>query len=51
MGRWDDEYESIRTHWKALRANAENVTYPDSFGVFQIIMKFIGNENITKNVH
>ena len=46
-----DEYESIRTHWKALCVNVENVTYPDSFGVFQIIIKFIGNENIAKNIY
>ena len=28
-----DEFESIGTHWIALHANAENVTYFDSFGV------------------
>ena len=27
-----DEYKSIRTHWIALRVNAENITYFDSFG-------------------
>ena len=28
-----DEYKSIATHWMALYANAENVTYFHSFGV------------------
>ena len=28
-----DEYKSIATHWMALYANAENVTYFNSFGV------------------
>ena len=28
-----DEYESIGTHWVALYANAENVTYFDNFRV------------------
>ena len=33
-----DDYESIGTHWIALyvNANAENVTYFDSFGVENI---------------
>ena len=42
-----DEYESLRTHWIALNANAENVTYFDSFGVKHIpkeIRKLIGIE-------
>ena len=28
-----DEYESIGIYWIAINANAENVTYFDSFGV------------------
>ena len=42
-----DEYESVGTHWIALYANAENVTYFDIFGVKHIpkaIRKFIGNK-------
>ena len=49
-----DEYESIGTHWIALYAIAENVTYFDSFGVEDIpdeIRKFIGNKNITTNIY
>ena len=37
------------TQWIALNANAENITYFDSFGVEHIpkeIIKFIQNENI-----
>ena len=48
-----DEYESIETHWIALHANAENVTYFDSFGVEHIleeIRKFIRNKNIITNI-
>ena len=48
-----DEYESIKTHWIALHANAENVTYFDSFGVEHIleeIRKFIRNKNIITNI-
>ena len=49
-----DEYESIGTYWIALYANAENVTYFDSFGVKHIpkeIRKFIKNKNIISNVY
>ena len=28
-----DEYKSAGTHWLALYANTENVTYFDSFGI------------------
>ena len=48
-----DKHESIRTHWKALYVNAENVIYCDSFGVAHIpkeIRKFIGNKNIITNI-
>ena len=31
-----DEYKSIGTHWIALYANGDNVTYLDSFGVQNI---------------
>ena len=37
------------TQWIALNANAENITYFDSFGVEHIpkeIIKFIQNKNI-----
>ena len=34
-----DEYESIETHWIALYASTENVTYFDSFGVEHIPKK------------
>ena len=49
-----DEYESIGTHWIALYANDNNVTYFDSFGVEYItkeIRKFIENENIVSNIY
>ena len=29
----DDEYDSVRTHWIALYANVDKVTYFNSFGV------------------
>ena len=44
-----DEYSDIGTHWIALYALNNNVTYFDSFGVEHIpkeIKKFIGNKNI-----
>ena len=31
-----DEYKSIGTHWIALYANGDNVTYLESFGVQNI---------------
>ena len=49
-----DEYESIRTHWIALYANDNNVTYFDSFGVEHILKEiktFIGNKNIITNIY
>ena len=49
-----DEYESIRTHWIALYANDNNVTYFDSFGVEDILKEiktFIGNKNIITNIY
>ena len=49
-----DEYNSIGTHWIVLFANAENVTYFDSFLVEHIpkkIKKFIGNINTTTNIY
>ena len=49
-----DEYESIGTHWIALYANHNKVTYFDSSGVEHIpkeIKKFIGNKNIIKNIY
>ena len=49
-----DEYESIRTHWIALYANAKNVTYFDNFEVEHIpkeVRKFIGNKNIITNIY
>ena len=49
-----DEYESIKTHWRALYVNAENATYFNSFGVEHIpkeIKKFIGNKNTITNIY
>ena len=49
-----DEYESLRTLWKALYVIAENVTYFDGFGVKHIpkeIRKFFENKNITTNIY
>ena len=49
-----DEYESIGTHWIALYANDNSVTYFDNFGVEYItkeIRKFIENENIVSNIY
>ena len=48
-----DEYSDIGTHWIALYALNNNVTYFDSFGVEHIlkkIIKFIGNRNIKTNI-
>ena len=48
-----DEYSHIGTHWIALYALNNNVTYFDSFGVEHIpkeIKKFIGNKNIRTNI-
>ena len=49
-----DEYESIGTYLIALYANAENVTYFESFGVKRIPnenRRFIGNKNISTNIY
>ena len=49
-----DEYESIRTLWIPLYANAKNVIYFDSFGVEHIseqIKKFIRNKNIVTTIY
>ena len=49
-----DEYHDIGTHWVALYVNNKIAIYFDSFGVEHIpkvIMKFIGNKNIIKNVY
>ena len=49
-----DEYNWIGTHWIVLFANAENVTYFDSFLVEHIpkkIKKFIGNKITTTNIY
>ena len=48
-----DEYSDIRTHWIALYALNNNVTYFHTFGVEHIpkeIKKFIGNKNIQANI-
>ena len=45
-----DQYKTIGTHWIALYAKDDNVTYFDNFGVEHIpkeIKKFISNKNIT----
>ena len=44
-----DEYESIGTHWIAVYANAENLTYFDSFGV-EYIQKKLENWLETKTL-
>ena len=46
-------YSDIGTHWIALYALNNNITYFDSFGVEHIpkeIKKFIGNKNIMTNI-
>ena len=48
-----DEYSDIGTHWIALYALNNIVTYFHSFGVEHIskeIKKFIGNKNIITNI-
>ena len=48
-----DEYSDIETHWVALYAHNNDVTYFDSFGVEHIpkeIKAFIKNKNITTNI-
>ena len=47
-----DEYSNIGTHWIALYALNNNVTYFDNFGVEHIpkeILKCIRNKNIKTN--
>ena len=49
-----DEYSDIGTHWIALYALNNNVTYFDSFGVEKIPKenkKFISDKNIQTNYH
>ena len=49
-----DLYESLGSHWITLYANAENITYFDSFRVEHIpkeIRRFIGNKNIITNIY
>ena len=52
-----DEYESVRTHWRALFTNNGNVRYFDSFGAEYIPKKnkkiFITNiiTNFMKHKH
>ena len=44
-----DEYSDIGTHWIALYALSNDVTYFDSFGIEHILKEikaFIGNKNI-----
>ena len=48
-----DEYSDIGTHWVALYAQNNYVTYFDSFGVENIpkeIRTFINNKNIKTNI-
>ena len=48
-----DEYKSIKTHWIALCANGNSVTYFDSFGVEHILKefkKYFDNKNIMANI-
>ena len=49
-----DEFKSIGTHWIALYANGNSVTYLESFGVEHIpkeIKEFIENKNIITNIY
>ena len=49
-----DEYSTIGTHWIALYALNNNVTYFDSFGVEHIpkeINKFIDRSLVTVNIY
>ena len=49
-----DEYESIGIYWIAINANAENVTYFDSFGVEYMpkdIKELIVNKSIITNIY
>ena len=48
-----DEYSHIGTHWVALYANNNDVTYFDSFGkehILKEIKTFINNKNIKTNI-
>ena len=48
-----DEYSDIGTHWIALYAKNNDITYFDSFGVEHIpkeIIKFIDRKNIIANI-
>ena len=48
-----DEYKSIGTHWTALYASRNILTYFDNFGAEhtpQKIMRFIGNNKIITNI-
>ena len=48
-----DEYSDIRTHWIALYAFNNIVTYFDSFGVEHIpkeTKRFIGYKNVITNI-
>ena len=48
-----DEYSDLGTHWVALYANNDDVTYFDSFGVEHILKEikaFINNKNIKTNI-
>ena len=48
-----DEFSDIGTHWAALWASNNNVTYFDSFGVEHIpkeIIKFMESRNIKTNI-
>ena len=49
-----DEYESIGIYWIAINANAENVTYFDSFGAEYMskdIRELIVNKSIITNIY
>ena len=49
-----DEFKSIRTRWRALYVNGNNIIYFDSFGVEHIpkeIKKFIGNKKIITDIY
>ena len=48
-----DEYKDVGTHWIALYAKDNKISYFDSFGVEHVskeIKKFIGHKNIKTNI-
>ena len=49
-----DEYESIESHWIALQANGDKLTYFDTLELnifWKKLKKSIGNKNIIKDIY